>query len=144
MKQIEFVKVGTRLLKADAERLKAVAKRTGFSSDYALVRYLIHVFLRVADPDNDVIDTPIPYELAELFAADGALKKDLEAVYTSIRRVTYAHNIQRYNAKVGRTGRNAATAASSVEAEVAEMFEACEAAGAAGMFEDDIRKRTPK
>ena len=141
MKEIEFVKVGTRLLKADAERLKAVAKRAGFSSDYALVRYLIHTFLRVADPKNDVIDTPIAPELVELFTVDKSLKKDLEAVFKSIRRVTFAHNIQRFNEKAGRTGdKKAAT----IEDEVAEMFDECETVGAAKTYPADILKRTTK
>lgn len=123
-KGIKFVKVGTRLLESDAARFETVAKRSGFTSDYALLRYLIHVFLRVADPENDVLCTPIPLELAELFTDNAELKKDLEAAYESIRRVTYAHNIQRFNAKAGRTGRRKATeAASNIEAEVSEMFE---------------------
>lgn len=141
MKEIEFVKVGTRLLKADAERLKAVAKRTGFSSDYALVRYLIHTFLRVADPKNDVIDTLLAPELIELFSIDKSLKKDIETAFDSIRRVTFAHNIQRFNEKVGRTGKKKAA---TIEDEVAEMFEDCEAEGAEKTYPANILKRSMK
>lgn len=144
MKGIKFVKVGTRLLEADAGRLKDVAKRSGFASDYALLRYLIHVFLRVADPDNDVIDTPVPLELVELFSENKELKEDLEAVYNSIQRVTSAHNIQRFNAKAGRTGKKKQEEASSIEEEIAEMFEDCEATGKEKTYKADILKRTPK
>ena len=144
MKEIKFVKVGTRLLEADAQRLKTVAKRAGFSSDYALVRYLIHTFLRVADPENDVIDAPVPPELADLFTTDEALKKDLDAAYESLRRVTYAHNIQRFNKRAGRLGKQKADAASSIEAEVAEMFDGYEAEGAQKTYKADILKRTLK
>lgn len=141
MKEIEFVKVGTRLLKTDAERLKAVAKRTGFSSDYALLRYLIHTFLRVADPKNDVIDTPLAPELAELFRHDKGQKKRLEAVYKNFSRAAYA--LRDFNMKAGKYEKHNEPV-DEIADEIADMFEDCENDGAAKTYPADIMKRTVK
>ena len=140
MKEIEFVKVGTRLLKADAERLKAVAKRSGFSSDYALVRYLIHTFLRVADPKNDVIDAPLAPEFIELFSTDKGQKKRLEAVYKNFGRAAYA--LRDFHMKAGDYDKP--EAGDVIADEVASMFEDCENEGAVKTYPANVLKRTGK
>ena len=51
----------------DIARLKRICKESGFKSTYQLLQYLVHCFLRVADPANDPIDELVPDELREMF-----------------------------------------------------------------------------
>lgn len=54
----------------DIVRLRSICEVYGFRSIYQLLQYLIHCFLRVADPINDPIDEPIPQEIEEMFTSN--------------------------------------------------------------------------
>ena len=60
-------KIDTYISAQDANRLKSICEKYGFKSTYKLLQYLVHCFLRVADPDNDLIDEPIAPEIEEMF-----------------------------------------------------------------------------
>lgn len=60
-------KVNTYVSAADVERLSEIAKKYKYNSIYHLLQYLIHCFLRVADPEVDPIDETIPDEISEMF-----------------------------------------------------------------------------
>lgn len=53
---------------ADYERLLTIKNKYGFKSVYQIIKYLIHSFLRVADPDNDKTEEPLPEEIKEMFS----------------------------------------------------------------------------
>ena len=52
---------------ADYERLLTIKNKYGFKSVYQIIKYLIHSFLRVADPDRDKTEEPLPEEIKEMF-----------------------------------------------------------------------------
>lgn len=60
-------KVDTYISYSDLSRLRNICAKYKFKSIYQLLQYLIHCFLRVADPENDPIDEPVPVEIEEMF-----------------------------------------------------------------------------
>ena len=66
-KQIEYKKIFARAKVYDLERLDKIRKQYGFKSNYQILQYLLHCFLRVADPENDLIDEPVPEEISDMF-----------------------------------------------------------------------------
>jgi len=60
-------KIDTYVSVGDVSRLRAICGKFGFRSIYQLLQYLVHCFLRVADPPNDPIDEPLPKEIEEMF-----------------------------------------------------------------------------
>ena len=60
-------KIDTYVSVGDVGRLRVVCNKYGFRSIYQLLQYLVHCFLRVADPANDQIDEPMPKEIEEMF-----------------------------------------------------------------------------
>lgn len=69
VKQNKYIKqkIDTYITVQDALRLKSICDKYGFKSTYQLLQYLVHCFLRVADPANDPIDEPIPQEIEDMF-----------------------------------------------------------------------------
>lgn len=68
-------KVYTYLSLKDIFRLKRICADYGFKSIYQLLQYLVHCFLRVADPANDPIDEPIPQEIEDMFTNNADWEK---------------------------------------------------------------------
>ena len=66
--KIEYVKIFSRISKADYGRLSEIRKKYGFKSNYEIVKYLVYCFLRVADPEHDNVKEPVPVEIEEMFA----------------------------------------------------------------------------
>lgn len=66
-KEYKRYRVQTYISPTDKERLDAIIEKYGFVSTYQVLQYLVHCFLRVADPANDPITEPIPYEIEEMF-----------------------------------------------------------------------------
>lgn len=69
MNQKKYIKqkIDTYISIKDANRLKLICEKYGYKSTYQLLQYLVHCFLRVADPVNDLNDDPLPPEIDEMF-----------------------------------------------------------------------------
>ena len=65
MKKYRHIK--SRVTDVDFNRLNAIKKKYGFRSIYEIFNYLVHCFLRVADPDNDTIIEVVPKEIEDMF-----------------------------------------------------------------------------
>lgn len=66
-KKYKKQKIDTYVSVTDLNRLNTICKKYGYSSIYQLLQYLVHCFLRVADPDNDPIVEPVPDEIRSMF-----------------------------------------------------------------------------
>ena len=77
MKQNKNIKqkIDTYITVQDALRLKSICDKYGFKSTYQVLQYLVHCFLRVADPQNDPIDEPLPLEIEEMFIKNSEWEK---------------------------------------------------------------------
>lgn len=78
--RIEYIKVFSRISKGDYQRLSDIRKKYGFKSNYEIVQYLIHCFLRVADPDKDMQLEPVPYEIERMFYNMSESERRLEYI----------------------------------------------------------------
>lgn len=56
-----------RITQEDANRLDTICAKHGFTDDNQIIEYLVHCFLRVADPANDPITEPVPEEIKNMF-----------------------------------------------------------------------------
>lgn len=63
-------KIDTYVSVQDAIRLRSICKKYGFKSIYQLLQYLVHCFLRVADPENDPIEKPLSKDIEEMFTSN--------------------------------------------------------------------------
>ena len=68
-------KIDTYISVQDANRLKSICEKYYFKSTYQLLQYLVHCFLRVADPQNDPIEEPLPIEIEEMFTSNAEWEK---------------------------------------------------------------------
>ena len=68
-------KIDTYVSVEDIARLKMICVKYDFKSIYQLLQYLVHCFLRVADPKNDPIDEPLPIEIDEMFTSNAEWEK---------------------------------------------------------------------
>lgn len=66
--KIEYIKIFSRISKSDYERLSTIRKKYKFKSNYEIIQYLVHCFLRVADPENDEQIEPVPKEIEDMFS----------------------------------------------------------------------------
>lgn len=60
-------KIDTYVTASEITRLRAICVKYGFRSIYQLLQYLVYCFLRVADPEADPIDEPVPQEIENMF-----------------------------------------------------------------------------
>ena len=74
-KKYKKQKIDTYVSVEDVARLRLICKDYGFNSIYKLLQYLVHCFLRVADPVNDPIDEPMPIEIEEMFTDNAEWEK---------------------------------------------------------------------
>lgn len=65
--KVEYLKIFSRISRADYNRLSEIRKKYGFKSNYEIMKYLVYCFLRVADPENDCHSEPVPPEIEEMF-----------------------------------------------------------------------------
>jgi len=70
-KNVQYKKIFSRVTLYDLHRLQQIAKDYHFNSVYELNNYLVHCFLRVADPQNDSELEPVPIELKKMFGLKG-------------------------------------------------------------------------
>ena len=63
----KFVSIQSKVSPSTVKRLDAVVERGKFESKYELLQYLISVFLRFADPENEDEDAKELEEFAKLF-----------------------------------------------------------------------------
>lgn len=68
LSRIEYIKIFSRISKGDYERLSSIRKKYKFKSNYEIIQYLVHCFLRVADPENDEQIEPVPKEIEDMFS----------------------------------------------------------------------------
>ena len=68
LSKIEYIKIFSRISKGDYERLSTIRKKYKFKSNYEIIQYLVHCFLRVADPENDEQIEPVPKEIEDMFS----------------------------------------------------------------------------
>ena len=73
-------KVVARLDPIQWDRLSKAREKYGFSSNYAIIQYLVACFLRVADPEHDELSEPIPEEVKNMFNDYSNDNKDFEFV----------------------------------------------------------------
>lgn len=76
----ESKKVVARLNTVQWDRLSKVRERYGFTSNYAIMQYLVACFLRVADPEHDETEEPVPDEIKDMFADYSEAEKHFEFV----------------------------------------------------------------
>lgn len=74
-KKYKKQKIDTYVSVEDVSRLRLICEKYGFNSIYQLLQYLVHCFLRVADPINDPIDEPMPTEIEEMFTDNAEWEK---------------------------------------------------------------------
>lgn len=79
--------INTRIRIEDFNRLEAMRVKYGFTYTNQIIEYLVYCFLRVADPQNDPITSPVPKEIKEMFALRGEeLSKEIELLRESTER----------------------------------------------------------
>ena len=64
---LTYKKIVSRLDINAYSRLSGIRDKFGFSSNYEIMQYLVACFLRVADPERDDIEEPIPEEIESMF-----------------------------------------------------------------------------
>ncbi len=62
-----FKKIVARLSLAEWHRAESIRDKYGFKSIYEMNQYLWGCFLRVADPDRDEQEEPVPDEIRAMF-----------------------------------------------------------------------------
>lgn len=62
-----FKKVVARISTEAYERADLIKEKFGFKSIYEINQYLWHCFLRVADPEHDEEEEPVPDEIKQMF-----------------------------------------------------------------------------
>lgn len=73
-------KVVVRISPDAWERLNEIKEKYGFKSIYEIMQYLVGAFLRVADPEHEETDDPVPDEIAEMFGGFAQAEKHFEYV----------------------------------------------------------------
>ncbi len=66
-KKPEAKKIWARMCPKEYERLKEIKRKYGFKSEYQIVQYVMAAFMRVADPENDPNEEPVPEEITSMF-----------------------------------------------------------------------------
>jgi hypothetical protein len=74
-KKYKNQKIDTYVSVEDVTRLRSICKEYGYKSIYHLLKHLVYCFLRVADPENDPIDEPLPIEIEEMFTDNAEWEK---------------------------------------------------------------------
>ncbi|MDR2057649.1 MAG: hypothetical protein LBP83_05100 [Dysgonamonadaceae bacterium] len=74
-KKYKKQKIDTYVSVEDVARLRLICKKYNLGSVYRLLQYLVHCFLRVADPVNGPIDESMPIEIEEMFTDNAEWEK---------------------------------------------------------------------
>ncbi len=69
-KNIQYKKIVSRVTLFDYMRLRKICRDFGFKSPYEVMQYLMHCFLRAADPENDQQLEPLPKEIRKMLNVD--------------------------------------------------------------------------
>lgn len=67
-KTLMYGKIVARIDIDNFNRLSEIRDKYGFSSNYEIIQYLVACFLRVADPERDESEVPVPDEIKDMFA----------------------------------------------------------------------------
>lgn len=78
LSKVEYIKIFSRVSRADYARLETIRKKYGFKSNYQIMQYILHCFLRVADPENDQQIEPVPAEIEDMFNTLAETERRLE------------------------------------------------------------------
>lgn len=79
-KILMYGKIVARIDIDNFKRLSEIRDKYGFSSNYEIIQYLVACFLRVADPEHDETDEPVPDEIKDMFADLSQAEKHFEFV----------------------------------------------------------------
>lgn len=69
-KDVQYKKIVSRITLFDYMRLRRICRDFGFKSPYEVLQYLMHCFLRAADPENDQQLEPLPSEIRKMLNID--------------------------------------------------------------------------
>lgn len=78
LSRVEYIKIFSRISRYDYGRLENIRRKFGFKSNYQIMQFLLHCFLRVADPENDLQMEPLPEEIKEMFGDLSEMEKHFE------------------------------------------------------------------
>lgn len=93
IKKYKRQKIDTYVTLEEVSRLNAICAVYGFKSTYKLLQYLIHCFLRVADPENDAIDDPLANEIIEMFTQNEEWETRTESNNTYFDELNYKQKV---------------------------------------------------
>lgn len=82
------IKVYSRITLESYRRLSYIRDKCGFKSNYEIIQYLVHCFLRVADKEHDQQIECIPDEVEQMFNDLSESEKHFEYVKPK-RRAPY-------------------------------------------------------
>lgn len=75
-----YGKIVARIDMDSFKRLSEIRDKYGFNSNYEIIQYLVGCFLRVADPEHEEIEEPVPDEIQSMFADFSQAEKHFEFV----------------------------------------------------------------
>lgn len=79
-KTLMYGKIVARIDIDNFNRLSEIRDKYGFSSNYEIIQYLVACFLRVADPEHDETDEPVPDEIKDMFSDYSQAERHFEFV----------------------------------------------------------------
>ena len=79
-KTLMYGKIVARIDIDNFKRLSEIRDKYGFSSNYEIIQYLVACFLRVADPEHDETEEPVPDEIKDMFEDLSQAEKHFEFV----------------------------------------------------------------
>jgi len=149
------VKIGTRISQEENRRLEDLAIMAGFKSTYALLHYLIFVFLRATSGD-DCVDRALPVEVVKLFL--NSYNGDKEWMLRMIEKVKqqeqWKARQRKHRAKkdaepikdepAWRKGLFDEEEPVTIESEIRDMFNECQEEGYRNQWSADMNKRIDK
>lgn len=74
------IKVSSRVTLESYRRLSMIRDKYGFKSNYEIMQYLVHCFLRVADKENDQQIECTPDEIETMFKDMSDAEKHVEFI----------------------------------------------------------------
>lgn len=91
-------RIVSRLDAYQYDRVLHIRDKYGFKSVYEMSQYLWACFLRVADPDNDKEEEPIPDEIASMFSDLSNAERRFD--YVKPKKALPKHVIDEFNGQL--------------------------------------------
>lgn len=79
-KTLMYGKIIARIDIDSFKRLAEIRDKYGFKSIYEIIQYLVGCFLRVADPEHEESEEPVPDEIKDMFSDFSEAEKHFEYV----------------------------------------------------------------